>query len=214
MNIMSRCLLELFKGTGSAGKAFEGYYIESIDNEQRFNPTHCTDILDWDYKSLSFIPDVIWASPPCNSYSNLAAFNRMRSNETMLPSHPRAVKDDKVLSRTIEIIKYFLNLNPNLKYCIENPRGTMHRSPVLKELGTYDTAITFYFFYNDNRRKRTQFFNNFNLQLIPVSEWNQEEWKLRGETVHRMSIEDKYRIPQDLLLSVRKQIEELDSTLS
>ena len=48
---MTKCLLELFKGTGSAGKAFEGYYIESVDNESRFTPTHLTDILDWDYKN-------------------------------------------------------------------------------------------------------------------------------------------------------------------
>ena len=43
------CVLELFSGTGSIGRAFEklGWNVTSVDINPRFNPTHVADILKW-----------------------------------------------------------------------------------------------------------------------------------------------------------------------
>jgi hypothetical protein len=67
-----RRLLELFSGTKSISKAVGHHYDEviSIDILKKFKPTICTNIMDWDYKSLP--PghfDTIWSSPPCTEYS-------------------------------------------------------------------------------------------------------------------------------------------------
>ena len=73
-------LLELFKGTGSISKVAEkmGFNIVSLDIEEKYKPDILTDILKWDYKKFyydtGFIPDFIWASPPCNTYSTLNYF--------------------------------------------------------------------------------------------------------------------------------------------
>ena len=66
-------LLELFSGTQSVGKVFKekGWEVISLDIMKKFNPTINTDILIWEgYKELPEI-DMIWASPPCNSFSIL-----------------------------------------------------------------------------------------------------------------------------------------------
>ena len=68
-------MLELFSGTGSIGKELKkirkNAEIVSLDIHPKYNPTHTTDILSWDYKKL-YQPgffDIIWASPPCTEYS-------------------------------------------------------------------------------------------------------------------------------------------------
>ena len=64
-------LLELFSGTKSVGKVAEqlGYDVVSLDLK---NADINCDILDWDY--TEYEPgyfDVIWASPPCDTFSHL-----------------------------------------------------------------------------------------------------------------------------------------------
>ena len=63
-------LLNLFSGTDSVAKPWKenGHDCISVDIDPRFNPEICDDILQIDYATLP-IPDVIWASPPCDQYS-------------------------------------------------------------------------------------------------------------------------------------------------
>ena len=61
-------LLELFSGTGSVGRQWDGEVV-SVDIAGD-EPTHRADILEWDY--TFYDPnhfDVVWASPPCTQYS-------------------------------------------------------------------------------------------------------------------------------------------------
>ena len=64
-------VLELFAGTGSVGKVAKemGLRVFSLDSDPKRKATVCINLLDWDYKTLPFVPSFIWASPPCTTYS-------------------------------------------------------------------------------------------------------------------------------------------------
>ena len=101
-------LLELFSGTGSVGKVArdKGYEVISLDlKDADIN----IDILKWDYKVYD--PgyfDIIWASPPCHTFSYLRRCNLLREGFT-----EERIQNDidniglPILKRTEEIINDF-----------------------------------------------------------------------------------------------------------
>jgi hypothetical protein len=111
-------VLELFSGTGSVNKICKklNWEVTSLDLK---NADINIDILKWDYKTLAPKTfDIIWASPPCNTFSQLQYGRRTEAeridniNKNGLP----------ILNKTLEIIDYF---QPKY-YFIENPQtGTM-----------------------------------------------------------------------------------------
>ena len=198
-------LLELFKGTGSVGDRFKhaGYDILSVDIEEKFKPDICINILELDYKKLP-IPNVIWASVPCTTYSCISYRWHHRNSKTMKPISLQATIDDKVLIRTIDIIEYFLEIDPGIKYIIENPHGTMWKSPYLQRLN-YNIALTYYILYDDDRWKPTDFINNFHLKLKTHS--NPRSLKPKRK-IACMSLLDKYRIPSMLVDHIITQLKD------
>ena len=200
-------VLELFSGTGSVGKNAKkrGYKVISVDSDKKTNTDILTNILKWDYKKLNIKPDMIWASPPCGTFTNMAITADKNSKApprvrhiSMKPIKPAGVVGDNILKKTIEIINYYRRLNPNLKFVMENPHGTMWRSPYMKKLKPYSTANTLYCAYGDKRRKPTDFFNNFNLNLSD---------KRCSATAQVVSIplNERYKIPQKLLDEIFRQ---------
>jgi hypothetical protein len=105
-------LLELFSGTGSVGKEWE--YSTSLDIDKRADII--CDILEWDYMTLDFIPDFIWASVPCEQYS-IARTNAKTPRNFLLA--------DSLVEKTWEIIEYFKNKNRHLGWFIENPDSSL-----------------------------------------------------------------------------------------
>ncbi len=108
-------VLELFSGTGSISTAFRsaGHEVISIDIDNRYAPTICKNILDWNFKTLPrghF--DAIWASPPCENYS-IARSNARAQRDLMLA--------DSIVLRTQEIMDWFA---PRCWF-IENPEGSL-----------------------------------------------------------------------------------------
>lgn len=200
---MTTLLLELFKGTGSFSKVFKeyGYTVISLDIEPKFNPTICCNLLDWDYKALNIIPDVITASVPCNSFSCAGACHHLRDYKTMKPLKPIAFIGDMLLFKTLEIIDYYKTINPNLKWVIENPRGTIQRMMCLKDK-VY--VLTHYYLYGSELFKPTIFFNNFGLILRNRKDYpNLKHTKL----VKNVSLLERYKIPELLIEDIVKQID-------
>ena len=106
-------LLELCSGTGSVGEPFRkgGHDVVSVDLDGRYGPDICEDVLQLSYCKLE-TPDIIWASCPCENFSIARTRAKTPRNFALA---------DSLVSKTWEIIQYFLNLNPILICFIENP---------------------------------------------------------------------------------------------
>ena len=195
-------LLELFKGTGSVGKVAHklGYEVLSIDFDPIYTPTIETDILDWDYSkyynNTGYIPNFIWASPPCNTFSSLSYRFKERDTKTAEPKSERAKIGTKILHRTIKIIKFFQKLNPKLCFTIENPRGMMRHDPKMKKL---HMETTLYCLYGDIKIKPTDFWANFEMGLKPTTtKYNKDKVIL----VVDLPITKRYSIPPKLIRKI------------
>ena len=158
-------VLELFAGTRSIGKAFENnnHEVYSIEwDKQHPNIDWYVDIgtiTIQDIISKFGIPDVIWASPDCTSYS-IAAISRHRRREengNLTPISEYAQFCDKVNSHVVDLIKGFLKINPKMIYFIENPRGGMRKMDFMKDLPRYTVT---YCQYGDERMKPTDIWSN------------------------------------------------------
>lgn len=192
-------LLELFKGTGSIGKAAKklGFSVVSLDFDPIYTPDIETDILKWDYKKYhrdtGYVPDLIWASPPCNTFSPFAYRLKERNTKTSTPYSARAKEGTAILRQTLKIIKYFQKLNPELLFVMENPRGMMRHDPEVKKLPKRDTTL--YCLYGDVRYKPTDFFNN-----VPKGLELKEDKSCNKPTVlvARLPLNKRYEIPAKL----------------
>ena len=122
-------LLELFAGTGSVGTVAKEHNIEvtSLDLNKKAKPDICVNILKWNYKD--YPPghfDMIWASPPCNTFSILQytwiGRERKINGEKVTFTHEILNEQEKqgvrILNKVKEIIEYFQPQN----YFIENPQ--------------------------------------------------------------------------------------------
>ena len=198
-------LLEIFKGTGSVGKVAKklGYNVISLDYDEKFKPDIHTDILKWNYKKFvkdtGFIPDFIWASPPCNTFSAMVYPLRERNPQTAEPYSDRAKLGTKILYKTLTIINYFKKLNPKLKYTIENPRGMMRFDKRMKKLPNLET--TAYCLYGDIKYKPTDFWSNFKMNLKPVIPPS----GCKHEPITALKLTQRYSIPGKLIKQILTQ---------
>lgn len=165
-------VLELFAGTRSISKAFEkrGHKTYSIEWNKDFeNISLYEDINNITPKNIiklcGGIPDVIWASPDCTTFSIAAiSHHRIKNSET---GNLDAVSDyakfcDKTDKHVLDLIQ---ELKPKY-YFIENPRGGMRKMDFMK--GLYRYTVT-YCQYGDKRMKPTDIWTNHpNPQFKPM----------------------------------------------
>lgn len=168
---MTKKVLELFAGSRSIGKVAEqlGYEVFSSDIENFEKIDYQVNIFDFDVNKVPFIPDIIWASPPCTTFSVASIGKHWNKDHT--PKTEAANIGVNIVKRTLDIIKYFSELNPNLKWFMENPRGKLRKLPVVSDL---DITTVMYCKYSDSRMKPTDIWTN-NL----YSESNPTGWKPR-----------------------------------
>ena len=150
-------LLELFAGSRSIGNIAEkkGINVFSVDWEKFDKIDLVIDIEILNIKDIPFIPDVVWSSPDCTTYS-IAAVSSHRIN-SIEPKSNYAIKCDKVNIHWIKLIKEWLIINPNLIFFIENPRGMLRKMPFMQEFKRY---TIWYCTYGDDRAKPTDIWTN------------------------------------------------------
>lgn len=125
-------VLELFAGSRSFSKAAEerGHETFSVDWEPYGRIDLVKDIRDMTIDDVPWVPDVIWASPDCTTYS-IAAISTHRTGTE--PKSDYAKLSDEVNQHFISLIKQWQELNPDLIYFIENPRGMLRKMPFMQE---------------------------------------------------------------------------------
>lgn len=154
-------VLELFAGTRSVSKVFQRHGHETYTVE--LDKDHAD--IDW-YMDVSKItaqdiierfgkPDVIWASPPCTTYSVAAiSHHRIREdNGNLAPKSEEAKLSDELVKHTLNLIE---ELNPTYWF-IENPRGGMRKMDFIQGLPRYTVT---YCQYGDTRMKPTDIWTN------------------------------------------------------
>jgi len=147
-------LLDLFTGTGSVAKAARemGYEVVSLD---LINADINCDVLNWNYRTYDASHfDLVWASPPCETFSRVRRSNIGRHGITRESIERDMIEIGvPILRKTEEIIDYF---KPKLWF-IENPQ-TGYMKDFIKDKPYYDVD---YCKYSDwGIRKRTRIWTN------------------------------------------------------
>lgn len=192
-------VLELFSGTGSVTKVCDslGYEVISVDISDKFSkPTFKCSILDFDYKKYE--PgyfDIIWASPPCATFSNLQTcwLGRGKTRESINENIQKIGLP--LLRKTEEIIDY---LQPKY-YFIENPQTGRMKEYITRPF--YDVDYCRY--TNWGYKKRTRIWTNregFDNLLCDKRCGNMNNDNTKHNVVVSISrLKDKYRVPPKLI---------------
>jgi len=150
-----RRALDLFSGTGSAATALRahGFRVTTVDNDPRWSPDICTDILTWDFRAEDWVPgdfDVIVAAPPCTEFSRAL---------TTRPRRPDLAY--RLVERALEIVHYFRPAT----WWIETPaNGLLARDERLQRLPHLDCDQCQFSDYG--YQKPTRFFGSDHLRLL------------------------------------------------
>jgi site-specific DNA-cytosine methylase len=194
-------VLELFSGTGSVSKVCDelGYEVISVDISDKYStPTFKCSILDFDYRQYQ--PghfDIIWASPPCATFSHLqySWIGRGKTRESI--NENIQTIGLPLLRKAEEIIDY---LQPTY-YFIENPQTGRMKEFITRP--HYDVDYCKY--SNWGYKKRTRIWTNktnFNNLLCRKDCDNMND----DRTKHKCWIDSgvsnlslRYRVPPNLI---------------
>lgn len=197
--------IELFCGTKSFSTvaARHGFDTFTVDIEPLFSPDLVADIQRLDVALLPKHPFILWASPPCEAFSVAAIGKNWNSDRT--PKHPRAILAQKLVAKTLRIIR---EVRPSWWF-IENPRGMLRTLPLMRGLARHTVT---YCQYGDTRQKPTDIWTNADWwrPLPPCSPGAScHEAAPRGSRTGTQGLkrrEDRARIPSALFAEIFGQL--------
>lgn len=162
-------ILELFAGSRSIGKIAEarGHQVYSSDINDFDGIDYVTDIISFDVNEVPWVPDMIWASPPCTYFSVASIGHHWHEDHT--PKSDNALLGVKYVEATLAVIRHFQGLNHDLLWYIENPVGKLRKLPVMLDI---DKVTVSYCKYGDTRMKPTDIFTNNAPTLFNQNGWN------------------------------------------
>jgi len=200
-------VLELFAGSRSIGKVCDdqGYECFSTDIEPFNGIDYVVDIFDFEVSKVPFIPNVIWASPPCQAFSVACIGKNWVKGQPFTPKHERAELGIKIVEKTLEIIEYFCGHNPDLMWYMENPRGKLRKAPFMQD---YIRHCVTYCQYGDTRMKPTDIWTNNEMWTPRPSCNNGDKCHVsapRGSRTGTQGLKGDYersKVPSELCLEV------------
>jgi hypothetical protein len=187
-------MLELFSGCGMVSQEFAElkWKVRSVDSSFDSYATDKVSIMDIPVPGIDdtytksgkgldslfdllehFVPDFIWASPPCFTYSLLAGGKHRNCALGLLEKTPEAHENNHFFVRMAQIMQWAKNKNPHLIVVIENPVGLLSKMPLMKELvenfRLYQTRVDYCAFGRDDKKPTHLWTNDVGLHstLLP-----------------------------------------------
>ena len=199
-------VLELFAGSRSIGKQAEllGMEVFSSDINDFEGINYVVNVLDFDYSKVPFIPDVIWASPPCTGFSVAAIGHHWSGGKgAYIPKTETAKLGIELVKKTLEIINYY---KPKYWF-MENPRGVLRKMDIVKELKR--NTVT-YCQYGDERMKPTDIWTHSDVWIPRKMCKNGDSCHIaaprgsRTGTQGRSNAYERSKIPDELCQEILK----------
>tara|TARA_R100001463_G_scaffold65433_2_gene118711 strand:- start:3873 stop:4490 length:618 start_codon:yes stop_codon:yes gene_type:complete len=150
-------VLELFAGSRSFSKVAEelGYDTFCTDSQPFEGIDLVDDIMNIKPSNIPFEPEIIWASPPCTSFSVASISTYWKGGKgAYIPKKAESYIGMALVQKAKDLIDYF---KPKYWY-IENPRGVLRKLDVVQDLPIRHTV--WYCTYGDTRAKPTDIWTN------------------------------------------------------
>tara|TARA_R110002020_G_scaffold15995_1_gene56774 strand:- start:2686 stop:3321 length:636 start_codon:yes stop_codon:yes gene_type:complete len=151
-------VLELFAGSCSFSNVAKarGHETFTVDYIQYGKIDLVEDLFNVSFGDIPFKPDIIWASPPCTTFSIASCSKHWTAPDKYGNREPKteAAHDGLLL---LEQTIWLMNEIQPKYYLIENPRGLMRKMPKVEHLSR--TTVT-YCQYGDTRMKPTDLWTN------------------------------------------------------
>lgn len=159
--------LELFSGSHVMADAFKAHGWETYtvdwdpetdaDLHANIGQLVTSDIIELCHG----VPDVIWASPDCTTYS-VAAISKHRrqdANNFLVPVSDYARTCDMINTHVMLLIAELIEKGAKY-YFVENPRGAFRKMPFLEALPDRTMYTVTYCQYGETRQKPTDLTTN------------------------------------------------------
>jgi len=133
--------VELFSGCGVVTQHFaeRRWRVRSVDTLQTSPATDKRSIMNIDYKThFGYVPDFIWASPPCFTYSNLSGGKHRMPEKGEFEKTSEALEHNHYFAKMSQMMHWAKSHHPHLIVVIENPVGSMSKMPLMKASRTLD----------------------------------------------------------------------------
>lgn len=155
-NLIKMRTVELFAGTQSFSKVAKelGHETFTVEINDDQNPDLCKDILETQREDLPEKIDILWASPPCTTFS-VASLRWYWDNRR--PKNSKTWHGISMILKTIQLIEEIKKDNPDLIWFIENPRGMLRKQSFMKD---FNRNTVTYCQYGDFRQKPTDIWTN------------------------------------------------------
>lgn len=215
--------VELFSGSKSFSNVRKEFNdsIFTVDFIEKFNNDLTIDILKINDHDLPSDIDIIWASPPCTTFSVASIGTHWKGGKNSYePKTNRCKIGLEILEKTIKIIS---EKKPKYWY-IENPRGVMRKviDKIFKKYNLNPIRNTIWYCqYGDTRGKPTDIWTN-NINWIPrpvcknyrydkdgniINKHCHHESARRGAKTGTQGLKNDFfrsRIPRELFLEIRE----------
>jgi len=221
-------ILELFAGSRSIWNEADKMWFKTFSTDLTWynKIDYQVNILKFDTEKVPFIPDMIWASPPCTTFS-VASMGHHRTWWVWQykPATPECKIWLRILKKTIKLIAYYQKLNPDMIFYVENPTWMMRKmiEDIFNEYWLMrKREVVWYCKYWFNIAKSTDIWtNNKNFFWKKCKnhtydkEWNQTSTHCHHESARRWSrtwtqwrknAHERSKIPSELCISILKAI--------
>lgn len=203
-------ILELFAGTKSFSNVAtkRGHSAFTSDFDPQFHTDYCVDVMQFDTAKVTFRPDIIWASPPCETFSVASIGHHWTGGRGGYI--PKTTACEEGINRVLKTISIIDELKPAYWF-IENPRGVLRKMLFMQGFERYTVT---YCQYGDTRMKPTDIWSNVKgLEFRPMCKNGMpcHVAAPRGSSTGTQGIKtyiDRSRIPDELCKDIIKQLEE------